>query len=286
MAFSQRGSVLTDTSATISDNFGGGVAISRDGSVLAVGARGYDSPASNAGKVLVYTASGSAWSARATVSCPDVTSGASFGYAVALNSDGTVLAVGVRTLRKVYIFDWNGSSYVQRGSAITGPSFSAFGSGVALSSDGLTLVVGAPTADGSGAPSAARGEVYTYDISGSTYTQRGSALRASDAADQDQFGQSVALSADGAILAVGAAQWENVGSQRGGVYIFDVSGSTWSPRGSVIQAPDAQDSDYFGWGVALSGSGTRLFVGAPLWEGATLTDPGGVYQLDYSGGAW
>lgn len=54
------------------------------------------------------------------------------------------------------------------------------------------------------------------------WRQRGGVLTASDAEASDYFGVSVALSADGAVLAVGAYQWDGAGgSNQGGVYIYD-----------------------------------------------------------------
>lgn len=291
--WTQRGSILSLGAGGVDfDQFGQGVSISKDGNVLAVGAWGWDSSGSlfQDGKVLVYDKSGSSWTLRATVQASDAASNDNFGYSVALNSDGTVLVVGARAwegassnVGGVYTYDWSGSAYTARGSVLavsgSGHTNLNFGTGVALSSDGTILVVGASGGDTGGTN---RGAVYTFDVSGSSWTQRGSVLQAADAANSDAFGQSVALNADGTILAVGATAWEGAsGTDRGGVYIFDVSGSSWTQRGSVLEAPGATNADAFGVGVALNGYGSRLFVG--MRRGASGTQRGAIYQFDYDG---
>lgn len=175
----------------------------------------------------------------------------------------------------------------QRGSVLEAGDKAAsdkFGFGVALSHDANILAVGATGWEG--AVGTNRGGVYVFDINGTGWTQRGSVLEASDAADSDQFGDAVSLSADGSVLAVGAVTWENVGTNRGGVYIFDKNGTGWTQRGSVLEASDAADSDLFGYSVALSRDGLVLAVGAVNWEGATGTDRGSVYIYDKNGTGW
>ena len=114
------------------------------------------------------------------------------------------------------------------------------------------------------------------------WVQRGSVLTASDAGANDRFGRSVALSADGAVLAVGALLWDGAaGSDQGGVYLYDWSGSAWVQRGSVLTASDAEANDNFGTSVALSADGSALAVGAFLWDGAAGSNQGGVYLYDW-----
>jgi hypothetical protein len=214
-----------------------------------------------------------------------------FGKGMALAADGSVLAVGARTrdgagaLRGgVYIFDWSGAAWVQRGGVLEAAdtaSMDQFGASVALSADGAILAVGA------NGRSIAQGGVYIFDWSGTAWVQRGSVVEAPDKALLDAFGASVALSADGAILAVGASAWEGAsGTNRGGVYIFDWSGTAWVQRGSVIEAADAANNAAFGASVALSADGAILAVGANEWPGGSESPRGGVYVYDRFGAAW
>jgi hypothetical protein len=294
----QRGSVLSAADAAADDRFGTGVALSGNAQILAVSANLWEGANADQGGVYLYDLNSSAaWVARGSVlTAADAATADVFGASVALSADGAVLAVGALLWEStsgtdrggVYIYDWNGSTWSQRGSVIEASDaadFDAFGVSVALSADGSVLAIGARRWEG--ASGTDRGGVYIYDWNGSAWVQRGSVLQAADAADSDSFGSGVALSNDGAILAVGAYGWEGAtGTDRGGVYIFDWSGSAWSQRGSVIEASDAANSDEFGYSVALSSDGAVLVVGAQSWEGVSGTNRGGVYIYDWSGSAW
>src|SRR3990167_7374802 len=225
---------------------------------------------------------------QSVLEAADVADNDKFGAAVALNSTGSILAVGAYDWEGAsgtnrgggYIYDWNGSAWVQRGSVLEAADAAdndQFGISVALNSTGSILAVGAYAWEGASGTN--RGGVYIYDWNGSAWVQRGSVLEAADAADSDNFGISVALNSTGSILAVGAYLWEGAsGTDRGGGYIYDWNGSAWVQRGSVLEAADAADSDYFGYSVALNSTGSILAVGAYAWEGASGTNRGGVYS--------
>merc|ERR1712142_1160509 len=84
------------------------------------------------------------------------------------------------------------------------------GSSVSLSSDGATLAVGATLNDGNGSNS---GHVRVFRFNGNVWSQIGFDIDG-QAAD-DYFGSSVALSSDGATLAVGAYYNDGNGSTSG-----------------------------------------------------------------------
>jgi hypothetical protein len=300
-SFGMRGAVLEAPDQAGGDAFGSAVAISEDGLVLAVGAELWEGAAgSNRGGVYIFDWSGSAWTQRGSViEAGDAADNDVFGRSVALSGDGSILVVGASGWEPagiggrggVYIFDWSGSAWTQRGSVIEAGDAAdndEFGAAVAISGDGLVLAVGAESWEG--AAGSNRGGVYIFDWSGSAWTQRGSVIEAGDAADDDSFSSSVAISGDGLVLVVGASAWEGAaGSNRGGVYIFDWSGSAWMQRGSVIEAGDAADSDEFGAAVAIAGNSAVLCVGAPSYEPAATLNIGGVYtytiQTEFAGAA-
>ena len=91
-------------------------------------------------------------------------------------------------------------------------AFDRFGFSVALSGD--TALVGARYDDDAGTSS---GSAYIFTRSGSSWTQQAK-LTASDAAAGDEFGASVALSGDTAL--VGANRDDDAGSDAGSAYIF------------------------------------------------------------------
>jgi len=84
-------------------------------------------------------------------------------------------------------------------------------------------------------------------------------ITASDGATSDQFGYSVALSGDTALI--GAQGDDDMGSSSGSAYVFTRSGSTWTQQ-AKLTAADGAANDAFGYSVALSGDtalvGTRL----------------------------
>jgi glutamate synthase domain-containing protein 3 len=293
-SWDERTTALTASDAGTTDYFGFSCALSGDGTVLAVGAQGWDGGAgSNQGAVYVFDWNGSSWTERTTaLTASDAGASDFFGSGCALSSDGTVLAVGAygwdggagSDQGAVYIFDWNGSSWTERTTALT-PSDAGgtdrFGRSCALSSDGTVLAVGSFYWDGGGGD---QGAVYIYDWNGSSWDERTTALTASDAGATDYFGISCALSSDGTVLAVGPYYWDGgAGTDQGAIYIFDWNGSSWDERTTALTASDAGSSDYFGSGCSLSSDGTVLAVGAQGWDGGGGSEQGAVYVYDWIG---
>ncbi|MFC1971660.1 PKD domain-containing protein, partial [Chloroflexota bacterium] len=106
--------------------------------------------------------------------------------------------------------------------------------------------VGAFYDDDNGADS---GSVYVFVRSGSSWTQQAK-LTASDNAAGDQFGQSVAVSGDSAV--VGAFYDDDNGADSGSVYVFVRSGSSWTQQ-AKLTASDGAAEYRFGRSVAISG---------------------------------
>jgi len=289
-AWVERSTILTASDAADNDGFGRSVALSDDGAILAVGAFERDGGGSDRGAVYVFDWNGSSWTERTTaLTASDAANGDRFGVSCALSSDGTILSVGSyyrdfgggSDQGAVYIYDWNGSAWVERSTILTASDAGNndnFGVGCSLSGDGSILAVGAFTWDGSAGSN--QGAVYIFDWDGSNWTERTTALTASDAGANDLFGGSCALSNDGSILAVGALDWDGgAGGSQGAVYVFDWNGSSWDERTAALTASDAAASDLFGAGVSLSSDGEILSVGAYNWEGAN-TNQGAVYVYD------
>ncbi len=158
-----------------------------------------------------------------------------------------------------------------------------FGYSVAVSGD--TAVVGAWREGGAGSD---RGAAYVFerDQGGADNWGQVTKLTASDAQDDDYFGYSVACSGDTAV--VGAAWEDGAGSQRGAAYVFERDQGGADNWGEVkkLTASDAEDGDFFGWSVAISGdtavTGASEEDGAGTWRGAAY-----VFQRDQGGaGNW
>lgn len=93
-------------------------------------------------------------------------------------------------------------------------------------------------------------------------------------ATYDNFGHSVALSADGTRVAIGAPYNGDNGESAGHVRIYDWTEGTgnWTQLGSDLNGEAADDQ--FGWSVALSSDGTRVAIG---------TSTGHVRIYDWTG---
>ncbi len=224
----------------------------------------------------------------------------------------------VRPSGAVYIFTrsegtWFQQAYVKASN--TGKS-DVFGSSVSLSGDGDTLAVAAG-GEGSNATGIngdqsdnsmdASGAVYVFTRSGGAWSQQ-AYVKASNTGDFHWFGSSVSLSGDGDTLAVGAPwedsnatgingdQSDNSAGFAGAVYVFTLSGGTWSQQ-AYVKASNTDGEDYFGSSVSLSGDGDTLAVGAS-WEDSNATgingaqgnnltqDSGAVYVFTRSEGSW
>ena len=201
-------SQVTPSNAGASDQFGSGCALSADGSILAVGAWYEDSLGSNSGMAYVFDWNGTAWVERSQITASNTGATDYFGMSCALSGDGSILAVGApaedtagSNAGATYIFDWNGTSWVQRTllTASNAGSSDSFGESCALSADGTILAVGAKNEDTIAADA---GMVYVFDWNGTAWVEE--KLTFVHIRATDYFGASCALSANGSILAVGA----------------------------------------------------------------------------------
>ena len=247
----QRGNAL-DGSAP-GDRFGYAVALSADGTIVAAGARLADGVnGANSGRVVVFQWNGSEWESLGP-SIDGAAANDQFGYSIALSDDGTVMAVGAFANRdggtdagQVKVFAWTGTEWNQRGDDLNGSSRGDhFGDSVSLSSDGSIVACSGDE----GGP----GYVRIYLWSGSGWLQQGSTL--SGLVANDEFGESVSLSGNGTVVAVGA----DLGNY---VMVFRYDGTDWFQVGPTIRG--VAFDDRFGWSVALSLAGDMVVVGGRL----------------------
>lgn len=275
-SWSQKGSTLSG--ASNGDYFGNAVALSSDGLTLAVGAPLNNS---NAGQVVVYEWSGTAWvikGAALTGSASNV----KFGQSVSLSSDGDIVAVGApgttTNTGAVLVYYWNSgiSSWVDRGAAIAGAEIAEqAGDSVDLNSDGTVVVLGARLNDDAGADS---GQARVYAWNGTAWGQRGADISGDSAGDE--FGRSVSINSDGTVIAAGAPKDDDADTDAGHVSVWSFNGTSWSKRGSTIPGDLAQG--WFGRAVDLSPDGLSVLVGAPQRD----SNAGEVSLWTYESSVW
>ncbi|WP_415407100.1 FG-GAP repeat protein [Sulfurovum sp. CS9] len=268
---------LTATLPAPGDQFGGSVAILSDTALI--GATGND----DGGSAYVFTRSGTAWSQQAKLSASDVARDDSFGYSVALSGDTAVVgaygnADAGSLSGSAYVFEKPGTSWIDMNetaklTATLPTAGDNFGYSVSLSGD--TAVVGADSNDNS--PDLDNGAAYVFTHSGTVWSQQAK-LTASDTAAGDQFGHSVSLSGDTAV--VGADSKDNSPDQdNGAAYVFTRSGTVWSQQ-AKLTASDTAGGAYFGCSVAFLGD--TALIGAYGDNEAR----GSTYVFTRSGAAW
>ncbi len=226
----------------VDDNFGNALALSADGTHLAIGAPNEDS------------------------------------NAVGAPTDNSALGSGAAYVF-VRAPGWTQEAYVKASNPDAGD---AFGSVVSLSADGATLAVGAHLEDSSatdvgGVPSdnsaADSGAAYVFARVASTWSQE-AYVKASNTDVGDDFGFALALASNGQRLVVGARNEDssattvggsdlNGGDSNGAAYVFVRSGAFWTQE-EYLKPSNSDNRDRFGWSVAISGDGTRVAVGTPF----------------------
>ena len=223
----QLGSTL-DGEAT-GDRFGYSLAMSSNGSRVAIGADQNDGGGTNAGRVRVFDWDGSVWT-QAGADIDGESAGDLMGHKgeVSLSSDGLRLAVGARrddatgsNAGHVRVFNWSGSTWTQLGGDIDGEAAGdEFGVGVALSPDGSRLAVGGHLNDAGGSDA---GHAKVFEYIGGSWTQIGADLDGND--PSGLFGTAVALSSNGSRLVVGGPRVDGPGgSECGLARVFDYDG--------------------------------------------------------------
>ena len=170
-----------------------------------------------------------------------------FGYAVALSGDTAIVGAYADStdtasqLGSAYVFVRSGGSWTQQQKLTISDGFEGdhFGWSVAISGD--TALVGAPSADIGGILN--QGAAYVFVRSGGTWSLQ-QRLTASDGVANDEFGHSVALSGDTALVGARSADIDDEANQ-GAVYVFVRSGGTWSLQ-QKLTACDGAAGDEFG----------------------------------------
>ncbi len=268
---------LSPPGASDQDYFGAWVSLS--GETLVVGAYGDDSPAGiSTGSAYVFVHSGTTWTFQAKLLANDGAADDYFGYTVAADGDTAVVGAwradtpGGTDAGAAYAFTRSGTSWTQESKLIAtdGIPFANFGFWVDIAGD--RALVGAPADDG--AVGTDVGSAYTFVRSGGTWTQEAK-LTASDGEAADQFGVSVALEADVALI--GAMLDDNaLGGNAGAAYVFVRSGTTWIQR-TKLTASDGGDQDRFGYAVAADPS--AAIVSAYGDDTQVATDVGSAYLI-------
>lgn len=173
---------------------------------------------------------------------------------------------------KIYIM--NGWYEQAKLLASDGANQDAFGCSVSLEGD--TAFIGAQWNNDNGDSS---GSVYVFKYDGSAWNEEVKLL-ASDAAKFSQFGCSVSLDGDTALI--GAQGGDGNENNSGSAYVFKRNGTSWIEE-AKLTASDGADNDLFGDSVSLD-EDTAL-IGA-MWDDDKGGASGSAYVFKYDGTTW
>jgi hypothetical protein len=265
-----------DGAAAIS--FGKSIGIS--GNFIVVGAYGDDQAGGiDPGAAYVFRWNGSSWVQSQKLFASDAQSADQFGFSVAVSGDVVVIGANLDDDRGnasggAYVFRHNGTNWSQQQKLLstTGAAYDKFGTSVAAS--GEFVLVGSPSDDDNGVNF---GSAYLFRFNGSTWAYEAE-FHGSDSASNDNFGTSVALSADRVVI--GAFQNDPYWVDAGAAYVFRKNGSVWTQETKLVDAA-GYAYDYFGHAVAVSGE--RVLAGA-YWTDDNGGDSGSAFVFEPSAG--
>lgn len=267
------------------DRFGKSVGIAGDRVVV-----GADWDDQARGSAYVFKRTEGIWALEQKLLASDGDDLDAFGFSVGIDADTIVVgahsdegaipetADGCQGSGAAYVFERTGGSWVEAAKLFDpdGLCDDLFGWSIAL--DGGTILVGAPGAEIGSDPN--RGAAYVYRLVGGSWLLERKLL-ASDGAHPDQFGWSVALDGDTALI--GAFQKFIDGTIReGAAYVFRRSGSTWTEV-QRLTASDGVEDLQFGSSVEVRGGvaliGAQRDIGSQNFQGV-------VYEFRRIGGVW
>ena len=270
--------LLTPASAIA---FGTALALSANCSVALVGA---PNAFSSQGRAYAFTPCGSqpsGWCLSATLSVSDLGL-PTFGSALAANAEGWAVAVGAKNSGSATGGNGYGSVWFCTAAGLlpsaatwscekllpTGSSGDWLGTAVALSDNALTLAATAPFKGGQGA-------AYVWARPAGSAAAGSGAWGAPVALDPNagacslgtssnrNFGYALAMSGDGSVVVVGAAQGGNL---YGAALVFErggVAGGAYACT-ALLRPRSSQQGDSVGTSVAVSADGNSVLVGSSL----------------------
>jgi len=255
--WTQQEGKLVGTGAVGNAEQGRSVSLSADGNTALVGGTG---DSGWTGAVWVFTRTGGVWTQQGQKLVGTGALGsATQGAAVCLSADGNTAIVGGPAdnsdVGASWVYTRSANVWTQQGPKLLGTGAAGKarqGYSAALTADGNAAVVGGYLDNDY------KGAAWVFTRSAGVWSQLGAKLEATDAQGQARYGESVAISADGYTVIVGApGDSASAGSAR----VNTRSGAVWSQQGTKLVGTDAVGSACFGASVSLSAEGKTAIVG-------------------------
>lgn len=204
-----------------------------------------------------------------------------FGLSLSIYGDWAMIGASRKDSRNklgfVYVYKFNGIQWIQTqklyssdpNGVFFGHSISIYGKRVLISENRNNT-----NGDFSGA-------AYIFEFDGIQWHEK-QKLIASDNASGDQFGYSVSIHGNYALI---GAPYEDhpLFPNSGSAYIFEYDGSKWNEIKKLI-ASDGREFDFFGFSVSLSGN--KALIGAWGNDRIFANEAGAAYLFEYDGSTW
>lgn len=272
------------------DKFGSAIALSSDGKYALVGSLGYDT---ERGRVHFFKYENNLWRPLSAFGQKNAQDYDIFGISIAMSADATMALIGASNKNKgqgvVYYFtrepgttQWVEQSLFKASSPLSSDR-DQFGISIAMSADAKKALVSATHQNFYGKN---RGLVYSFMRIDKTWTQDGIMPAPSPHSDNDEFGASLALSANGKYALVGAEKSSHFGNKRGIVYSFACSDNTWIQKSFFAPTSMYSDEDRFGNSIGLSADGTKAVIGAYEHGFGVGKYRGLAYSFTRTGDTW
>lgn len=240
------------------NSFASSVSMSHDGSIMAVGGRG-NSVIGQLPYVRIFFWDGVLWRPKGneikgeflTDYAPDLSTISSDGETVLFphsgNSDG---APG-----SFRVFDWDGSSWVQRGETILElQANSGFGRSAQISGPGNHVIIGANTINANGLTNV--GAVQVYEWLDGAWSQKGSSIFGTQM--DEEKGDRVDISDDGSRIIIGSYNKNANGMENNGeVRAYEYVGEDWEPIGQRFVGDRGNEA--LGLFAQITADGNRIF---------------------------
>lgn len=268
------------------DLFGWSVAVDRGCETVAISARGHQA---NNGQVLIFACESECKSCHvvSTLHAPDYTDTIgprgirirnNFGASVAISADGKTIVIGSTGFDQergaAYVYRYTNANTDPRNDSWTlsqrleapgNKTFSYFGYKVAMDASANVIVVGADGEDDY------KGAAYVFRKHGGMFKLE-TDLRATSAVPEDNFGGSVSISGNGAVIAVGAPGTDHEDlTDHGILYLYRQEnlrkghndGLQWQ-QFKTIKLPMSlrKQGTQFAWDVAISANANLVAVTA------------------------
>tara|TARA_R100001369_G_scaffold83741_1_gene116220 strand:- start:54 stop:1526 length:1473 start_codon:yes stop_codon:yes gene_type:complete len=248
------------------DKSGNNVSLSANGNIVAISSPFNNGNGTDSGHVRVYENLVGVWTQIGEDI--DGESAGDLSYILSLSSNGNILAIGGLfndgtgiNSGHVRIYENLGGIWIQIGEDIDGEAFEDLsGFNISISSDGSIVAIGAVENDGNGSNS---GHVRVYENLGGVWTQIGEDIDGE--AIGDGSGNSVSISENGSIVAIGARLNDENGVDSGHVKVYENLVGVWTQIGQDIDGEMADDRS--GWSIELSADGGIVAIGSPFNDG-------------------